>query len=432
MLNLSRIQVAHVLTVVSGFAFSQPGCFAAESEWQKSFDLGLRALQEGHSVQGENYLKDSLKMEEKQGATEMNRAQSSLALADFYRAQKRFAEAELLYKQLLSKFENSSSGDQLPAVMSKLAGLYKAENKLEESRDLYKKTLVLVEKQSGADSAASATVHANLGLLFQRLGKLKEAEAEELTAINLFQAKLGKDCPESAQCMCDLAQQYLLHNKSAEAIKLLQQALAVYEKKAPAGLLYAACAERLGNAYFTQKRYPEAEVLSRKALEIYQKSLGPASKDTAIALTNLAGRLAMQGKNQEALECYYKSLAVQEKSSDFSPGVLANLHGIAEIYVGQGEYKKAEAILRRDLSVREKKWGPKHFFVISALKNLSSCLSLEGAPTEECDMLLNRAEEIITQIPVIKRRMVAEITSQEMVKGLDANLRKSRKKNDIW
>jgi tetratricopeptide (TPR) repeat protein len=432
MLNLSRIQVACFLSAVLCLAPAQTGCFAVESDWEKNFNAGMKALQEGRLSEGEKLLRDTLKMEEKQGASDLKRAQSSMALADFYRSRQRYAEAEALYKQLLSKFENSSTEDQLPSVMSRLAGLYKEQGKYEEARSLYKKALAIVEARDGSDSGSAGMLHANLGLLYQRMDKLKDAELEELTAIKLLQSKLGQDSLEAAQCMCDLALQYMLEHKTKQAIQLLEQALAIYEKKAASGLLYAGCAEQLGNAYFVEERYADAEALSRKALEIFQKRLGQASKDVAIALTNLAGRLARQDKMQEALDCYNKSMAIQEKQGQFAPGLLTNLHGIAEVYVAQTEYKKAEAVLRKDLALREKKWGPKHASLIPALRNLSSCLSIEGAPVEESDLLLNRAEEILDQVPVTRRRMVAEMTAQEMIKGLDLNLKKNKKKDRIW
>lgn len=432
MLNLSRIQVAGFLACVSFLQVCQTKCIAAETEWEQHFNAGMKALQEGHLVQGENLLKDTIKMDAKQGGTEIKQAQSSMVLADFYRSQSRFSEAEVLYKQLLAKFESGPAGDELLAVMNKLAGLYKAENKLDDALALYKKSLALVEKQDGADSAASGTIHANFGLIYQRMGKLKEAEAEERTAITIFQAKLGNVCPEAAQCMCDLAQQYMFEHKIKQEIQILEQALAIYAKVAADGLRYARCAEQLGSAYYSAGRYSDAEELSRKSLAIHQKQVGPYSKSVAITLTNLAEGLAKQGKNQEALNCFYKSIAILEKATQLSSGMLANLHGIAEIYVLQADYKKAETILRQDLAFREKKWGPKHVSMIPALKNLAGCLVLEGAPEEESAVLLNRAEEILAEVPVTKRRMVAELTAHDMVKGLDLNSKKFRKTNEIW
>jgi tetratricopeptide (TPR) repeat protein len=413
-----------------------PPVSKAADDFSSTFNRAMKAFRDGDFALGESLLKSTLKMEDKQGASDLNRSKSMLALADFYRTQKRFPEAEALYRQLLNKFENNpNSGKELAAVKSKLAALFKSQQRYDDALELYKQLLESEAKQNGENSAEVATVHANLGLLYQRMNKMKEAELEEQTAIKLFQEKLGPDSLQVAQCMSDLATQYMMQRQLDKAVPLLESALAVFNKKDSDGLISATCSEQLGTAYGAQGRYSDAEVLSRKALKIFQQKLGADNMEVAVTLSNLGNRLAKQGKNQEALDCYNKSLAIQQKRMPDSPDQMANLHGIAEIYVSQADYKKAEPLLRKDLSLREKRWGDRHLSLVPALKNLANCLVLEGMSGEEPDALMAKADSILSDVPTTKRKMVDALISQDLVQGLDISPGKKGKgksNSDKW
>ena len=135
---------------------------AAElSAFDKGFQAGQEALKQGSASKAELAFKETLKLEEKDGATPARRAQVLLQLADLYRAQKKYAEAEPLYNQVLQTFE-AKPGDELVVALNKLAGLYKMQLKGKESLQTYQRSLSIVEKKKGADSTDAATIHANI------------------------------------------------------------------------------------------------------------------------------------------------------------------------------------------------------------------------------------------------------------------------------
>lgn len=453
MLNLYRIQVLMLLAST----WSLPHSFAAEGlagaqdkakqnlesaenkdlSFAACFEQAMQAMQKGQTAQAEVLLKKCLKMEAGHGASEKDKLKSTLALADLYRSQSKYAESEALYKSALSRYQSSPEQTLLPVLLSKLGGLYKSSGQLDLALSNYKQALSLVEKQSGASSAECATAHANLGLLYQKMGKKKEAESEELTALKIFQEKLGKESPESAQCMSDLATFYLQDHNSKKAIPLFQSTLAVLEKHSPNSLSFATCADQLGTAYTAEGKYAESEELARKALSIYETLLGPSNKEVAVTLSNLGYRLAKQGKHQEAIDSFKRSIKIQEKLfGPFSAELLANLHGLVEVYVAQADYAKAEPILRRDLALREKQWGQKSISLVPALRNLANCLILEGKSSAEPDALLNRAEMVLQEVPEGKRKTVESMISPDLVQGLNLSRNKSKSKeaskNEPW
>lgn len=407
---------------------------AGQPSYESSYQSALQALREGKLEQGEKLLKDTLKMEEQDGASDEKRAQSKLMLADLYRSKRRYSEAEALYNILLARLERKPDSSEVPALKSKIAALYKSQGKFEESLALYKNVLATVEKQSGPDSPQAAIVHANLGLLYQRMGKAKEAETEGQTAIKLFQEKLGDNSNEAAQAKFDLGTLYMQMHNSKKAIPLLESALETFNKSQTAELACATCADQLGTAYFAEGRYTEAEELARKALALYQKLLGPKNMEVAVTLSNLGYRLAKQGKNKDAIESFTKSISIQESAGGpFSPELLANLHGLAEVYVSQTDFDKTESVLRRDLAVREKSFGEKNISLVPALRNLANCLILQGKPGNESEALFARAEQLLKTVPDDQKKAVEILLAQDTVKGLDLDTRKGKKKaNEVW
>ena len=61
------------------------------------------------------------------------------------------------------------------------------------------------------------------------------------------------------------------------------------------------------------KRPVEAEPYARRAIEIFEGTLGPAHVRIGIAASNLADVLAARGLNAEALKRYKQALAIFER-----------------------------------------------------------------------------------------------------------------------
>jgi len=80
MLNLSRIQVANCLALSAALQMQYCPVQAADSAFDQTFSSGISAMQQGKLSQAEKFLKDSLKLEDKDGASEIKRAQSTMVL----------------------------------------------------------------------------------------------------------------------------------------------------------------------------------------------------------------------------------------------------------------------------------------------------------------------------------------------------------------
>ena len=82
-----------------------------------------------------------------------------------------------------------------------------------------------------------------------------------------------------------------------------------------------------------QGRYAEAEPLSKRALAISEKALGPEHPDVAVALNNLAAIYRAQGRYAEAEPLYKRALAIGEKTlGPEHPDVAIRLNNLAVLY----------------------------------------------------------------------------------------------------
>jgi tetratricopeptide (TPR) repeat protein len=135
---------------------------------------------------------------------------------------------------------------------------------------------------------------------------------------------------------------------------------------------YGAALNNLGLVYKEQGKYADAEELYRRALAIYERTIGAAHPNAANALHNLANVYVAQGKYADAEGLYKRVLAIDEKT--LGPShlyVAATLHTLAGVYDEQGKYAEAEGLYKRALAIREKALGPSHLDVAQTLDNLA-------------------------------------------------------------
>jgi tetratricopeptide (TPR) repeat protein len=211
-------------------------------------------------------------------------------LAELYRSQGRYEEAEPLYKQALTLYQKLL-GDRHPDVaiiINNLAVLYKSQGRYEEAEPLYKQALALKQELLGDRHLSVATSINNLAVLYDSQGRYEEAEPLYKQALSLIQELLGARHPDVATSINNLAFLYSSQGRYEEAEPLLKQALALRQELL--GDRHPNVAISLNNLaalYDSQGRYEEAEPLYLKALEIMEVSLGMEHPNTKTVRNSL-------------------------------------------------------------------------------------------------------------------------------------------------
>jgi len=257
--------------------------------------------------------------------------------------------------------------------------------------------VLLVEKGEevfGRDHPNTAIFLNNLAVVYQAQGNYAEAEPLMLRAMAIEVKQLGVDHPSTARSLNNLSELYREQGRYAEAEPLCERALGIREKQL--GADHPSTAISLNNLallYYSQEKFGKAKPLYERALAIYEKQLGSDHPSTAHSLNNLAQLYRAQGEYAEAEPLYKRALAIHERQAGLDhPYTAASLNNLASLYMAQGEYAEAEPLYERSLAICEKRLGMDHPSTALSMSNLSGLYELQGKYAE-AEPLVKRSLE---------------------------------------
>lgn len=135
----------------------------------------------------------------------------------------------------------------------------------------------------------------------------------------------------------------------------------------------AKVSDNLAVLYQALDRFPDAEQMYRRALELRRKSSPPASPEIAHSMNDLAQIYWTEGRYWEARNLLSDAVKLEEAHPD-DPKLPLILNNLAVIQTDFHEYRKAEELLRRTLSACEDLHGPGSIEFAIALNNLAQVL----------------------------------------------------------
>jgi len=261
----------------------------------------------------------------------------------------------------------------------------------------------------------------------QAEGKLDDAFATCLEALQLTEQCEGSDSPDAANLLNDLAEIEGDRQKFQAALTYAERALAI--EKGQDGRFTGETGVRirlktlalLGMLQRGQGDYARAEVLLQDAAKLAASEFGELSEEYAQALNDLAVLHKYCGRFDEGLRLYREALRVtiatqgeeclsactiyhniggilfskgdftaakpfgekawrlsQSLLGETDPRTMADAAAYAAILDGLGRYDESETIYRRALAVFEESFGPVHYEVAATLHNLGAVLVAQG------------------------------------------------------
>ena len=158
-----------------------------------------------------------------------------------------------------------------------------------------------------------------------------------------------------------------------------------------------------------QGKYDEALEYYHRSLEIGEEIFGKRSDQVACSLNNIGTVLNHQGKHEEALEYHHRSLEIHEEIfGKKSHQVATSLNNIGSVLGKQGKYDEALKHIKKSLAIYLECFGPKHYRTCLIIFSLARCYILFATtlPIEEakecyqeavllCESLLETNREII-------------------------------------
>jgi serine/threonine-protein kinase len=279
--------------------------------------------------------------------------------------------------------EEARSLDAEPAVQAELyetlGGIYQKLGKLEQADSLMESALAKREALYGPDSVETAK-----GLL--ALGSLRDAEARYGDAERLIRQALDRDRrhlppndPAVAKAM--LALGGVLDNRGAydQAIAILDQTVQLYSAPGSEPVDLADSLYELANAHFYAGHYEKSEEINERALAMYKQIYGERHPRVAEILINL-GAIQLDTGHYAAAEQYDRQALdiVQAWYGKDNPETAADLTILARSLVYQKRYAEASELLEQSLAIKERTFGKVHPSVASTVNELGSVALQEG------------------------------------------------------
>ena len=274
-----------------------------EFDWDHEIAVGDDAYDNGNFVEAEQHYRKSLDVAERLHLSEAQRATSLASVAQSMRYQKKFTEAEPLFRQALAIREKALPPDH-PRTASTLEGLGAclfAQNHLDDAEGYFLRALAIRDRLTGEDdsSCAHGKVLQLLGRTYFRQGKQEKAQAMYERAFAIWVAAKEK-CTIIASVMNDLGKLYTSQGKLESAEQMYASTIPMMQKELGDEQPELVAQQRvlLARTYMAENKFAQAEPELREAIPVLEKS-GESKKDEILPVLYMY-RVVLQSLKRSA------------------------------------------------------------------------------------------------------------------------------------
>lgn len=198
---------------------------------------------------------------------------------------------------------------------------------------------------------------------FYKQGRYQEAEQLYIQSREIREKSLGKDHPDVAAVVRDLAYLYASQGKYQLAEVLYKSSQSILEEaygKEHPDLAYIK--SDIAWIYFKMANYEEAEKLYKSSLEMRKKILGLEHPDVARSFHELAELCHKLERYDEAEKYNEQGLAIRRQlfGNNISVDLATSLFYSAMLFCSKGNYAQALRLQEEARSNLEKLLGPSH------------------------------------------------------------------------
>nr|GAT42768.1 predicted protein [Mycena chlorophos] len=248
-------------------------------------------------------------------------------------------------------------------------------------------------------------VVAYLAVIYEALGKYRQAHLLEVIVLKEFAEILGQDHPSSIYVMGSLSSLYRYLGRYSDAEEITRRVLTLEKTVYGSDNLETIVSmSRLGSIYHCQGRYVEAQTIQEKVVHQCALLLGEGHPHTLIAQGRMAATLLCQGRYNEAQkleEKIQKRLALVVGADH--PETLIAKANLATTYCEQGLYKEASNLDEQVAHARYRLLSTEHPSTLDAVGNFADTYTRQEKYTEakllELDVLEARKTLLRTNHP---------------------------------
>jgi tetratricopeptide (TPR) repeat protein len=360
------------------------------TSWNSRLKDGIAAISSGHYEQAVQILTALSEEAESFPATDVRRAKVAFSLASVYQYQGRLPAAERLYVAARTILEAAGPEvrHSLGMTLHGLAQLRMGAGKWDEAEKLLRSASQMCGETGGERDRCAIAARTHLGELYVLEDRSIEAETILLDTVAILRETSPAMDDLLADALRSLANVYRLQGRYPLANPLLTESLDLGSLLGECHPLVADRLVDLAGLYRLEHDAARGEPLLKRAVRIYEMSDDPHLAD---ALNELGLAALEEGKYAIAKEDFERSLALYEKM--FGPQTVAVAGaeaGLAQAYLGERNYKKAESFIGRAIAIGRASLGDAHFG-LGKLLMVAARIQERAHRLSEADLLYRQA-----------------------------------------
>ncbi len=248
-----------------------------------------------------------------------------------------------------------------------------------EAIPLAKRLVELTRIDPGPASADHALALYRLGIQLEGANQSIDAEAQYLGALKILEVSGAND--NSLVLMTSrIGNIYYNQSLYTEAERFYRRSLATAQSLfGQDDIASSQPLSDLGDALRKQKRYAECDPFYRRAIAIRESAQGLDHDDLTWPISRLADALYYQNRLSEAEQLYRRVLSIKEKSFGADHIQAAKpLNDLGDTLRASGRYAEAELVYRRAAIIRQDRLGPEHPDLGETLLSLATTLRVSA------------------------------------------------------
>jgi eukaryotic-like serine/threonine-protein kinase len=260
-----------------------------------------------------------------------------------------------------------------------LGGIYQKLGKLDQANTLLQSALDSHKSHSGADSPEVAQTLVAIGQLRSDQARLEEAEKFTQQGLEMERRHLPADSPAVVRGMISYGRVLAQRGSYEHAIQVLNNAVNIETKpgRSQADLVNSLSA--LAEANYSAGHYPVADSLYRRVLEMHRRMHGERHPAVADDLGNIAAIQQDLGFYTEAEKFDRQALDItQGYYGKEHPKTAINLTMLGRALEFENKFDESDAMLKQALAIQERVYGPVHPSVAETLNELAANESMRN------------------------------------------------------
>lgn len=230
-----------------------------------------------------------------------------------------------------------------------------------------------------------------MGVAYQNLGLLDQAEDLIKSALEIREGLHGKSHTDTAESMNHLASVYVARTEFKKAGPIFREALAIERGFNESSPEVADLLNNIAQVELNTGNFDEAERLYLEALALNRKLFGSDHREIATNLSNLGSVMGRQGHNDRALDYFRQGMEMRRRVlGNDHPDLAYSANNIAAMLHVQGKFDEAEPYYRESREIRLRALGEDHHMYCNTSNNLALLLIDKG--------VLEEAETILTSV----------------------------------